>query len=151
MPACRHIVIKLKPCCVLGVPPHCHHACASYQSLNWRLSVDVLQANGVEYAPLTRGLSAQPAAASQGPTTTTPSTSSSSDPCACSTDGYSGGTFVGLTLTGCKQHGLDFGDSSFYCYPQAGGACSAASVSSAYPGMILHRLECLETPLHKKF
>jgi hypothetical protein len=91
------------------------------------VAVCLTQANGVEYEPLTGGVSAKPA--------TPPANSSSSrDPCACSSDGYSGSKFVGMTLTGCKQHGLDFGDNSFYCYAQAGTTCETATTSNAYPG-----------------
>lgn len=121
-----------------------------------------LQQNGVTYPPVTSLTASLPtvtasqdAASSSGgsggasqdavsksdgstaaavPTSSSSSTTSSGDVCACSTDGYSGNTYVGRTLTGCKQHGLDFGDTSYYCYAEGGAGCTAATASNSYPG-----------------
>eukprot|EP00879_Flechtneria_rotunda_P004450 GHRR01004701.1.p1 GENE.GHRR01004701.1~~GHRR01004701.1.p1 ORF type:complete len:731 (+),score=198.19 GHRR01004701.1:818-3010(+) len=83
-------------------------------------------ANGVQYDPITKGH------ASTAISNTAADDGQDSNLCACSTSGWSGSTLVGLS--GCKQHGLDHGDSSYYCYAQGGRDCSKAAQSAAYPG-----------------
>lgn len=53
-------------------------------------------------------------------------------PCDCTTTGVSGGANVGKI--GCKQHGLEYGDTSFFCYVVDPRLCSSATQSVAYAG-----------------
>lgn len=103
-----------------------------------------MQANGVAYTPLT-DKTPIPASATAIPTeaatpvdaATRPATNIAAQPkgaCACSIDGMSGNTDVGLI--GCKQHGLDVGDTSYYCYAQGGKKCAKATASTAYTGVL---------------
>lgn len=81
-----------------------------------------MQARGVSYAPVTDGFTASTAVVDQ------------TAACACTTDGKSGSTLLGANLAGCTQHGLNMGDTDFYCYVQGGRDCTAATPSDAYPG-----------------
>jgi len=86
------------------------------------LGLPSVQARGVSYAPVTDGYTASAAVVDQ------------TAACACTTDGKSGSTLLGANLAGCSQHGLNMGDTDFYCYVQGGRDCTAATPSDAYPG-----------------
>jgi hypothetical protein len=93
------------------------------------------------YLEPTRDAASEQAAPSPAGATSSPeapqanqeeSAASASSSCSCSTDGMSGGIPVGLP--GCRQHGLDYGDTSYWCYATGGTACTTATASAAYPG-----------------
>lgn len=81
------------------------------------------QARGVTYAPVTEGFNA-----------TDTSRVDQNSACACTTDGTSGSIFLGTELSRCKQHGLNMGDTDYYCYVSGGTDCATATASNSYPG-----------------
>jgi hypothetical protein len=52
--------------------------------------------------------------------------------CGCTATGVSGGVDVGKA--DCAQHGLDYGDDSYFCYVNTPADCAPATASTAYPG-----------------
>eukprot|EP00877_Chromochloris_zofingiensis_P009136 jgi/Chrzof1/4476/Cz14g14190.t1 len=61
------------------------------------------------------------------------SSTAATDVCVCSTTGSSGSNHH-ISVIGCNQHGLAYGDTSYYCYVLGGTKCAAATASTAYPG-----------------